>query len=170
MSIIYISHLNLQERNVKSLTSDLLALKQSTLSAPLLEHVFTVPHLPCHIFVLASPTTIGQLIHRFSLPLPRVVPRQEWGNSLDTVPWTRHRGYSLGSFVRFIEPGPYRGDLAYVMAVDFKEGESTAHKGAVHPIIPTPQSLIVVAMPRLRVKSAKGVDLLHDLELWFELI
>ena len=56
------------------------------------------------------------------------------------------------------------------MVVDFKEGESTAHKGAMHPIIPTPQSLIVVAMPQLQVKSAKGVDLLHDLELWFELI
>lgn len=56
------------------------------------------------------------------------------------------------------------------MAVDFKEGESTTHKGAMHPIIPTPQSLIVAAVPRLQVKSAKGVDLPHDLELQFELI
>ena len=152
------------------LESDLLALKQSTLSVPLLEHVFTVPHLPRHVFVLASPTTIGQVIRRFSLPLPRVIPRQEWGNSLDTVPWTRRRGYPLGSFVKIMEPGPYRGDLAYVMAIDFKEGESTAHEGAMHHIIYTPQSLIVAAVPRLPFKNAKGKSAPPELELQFELI
>lgn len=99
-----------------------------------------------------------------------MVPRQEWGNSLDTVPWTQHHGYSLGSFIRIIELDPYCGDLAYVMAVDFKKGESTAHKGATHPIIPTPQSLIVAAVPQLQVKSVKGIDLPHDLKLRFKLI
>ena len=71
---------------------------------------------------------------------------------------------------KIMEPGPYHGDLAYVMVINFKEGESTTHKGAMHHIISTPQSLIVVAVPWLPFKNAKGKSALPELELQFKLI
>lgn len=117
-------YLNFQDRKVKSLVSDLLALKQSTDSDPLLERAFAVPHIPRHIFVLASPATIGQVVRRLSLPLPHLIPCEEWKNSMDTVQWTQRRGYPVGSFVKILQSGPYHGDLGYVMAVDLKDGKS----------------------------------------------
>lgn len=153
--ILLLINISLQDHRVKPLESQLLALKESTSATPLLEHVLTAPHLPRHLFVLASPTTIGTVVRRLSLPLPRLVPRHEWGNSLDAVPWTRHRKYPLGSFVKITEPGPYHGDLGYVMAVDFKEDESTAHSQGQPTIISTPQCIVVAVVPRLRVKRSR---------------
>lgn len=168
-------YLNFQDRKVKSLVSDLLALKQSTDSDPLLERAFTVPHIPRHIFVLASPATIGQVVRRLSLPLPHLIPREEWKNSMDTVQWTQRRGYPVGSFVKILESGPYHGDLGYVMAVDLKDGKKQPKFSAPEeekrgPFVETPQFIIVAAVPRLQVKSAPGKNAPHDLELQSQLI
>lgn len=127
--------------------SQLNALKLQTSAAPLLEHVITVPHLPRHIFVLASPTTISEVVRRLSLPYPRVIPRHEWGNSLESVPWTQRREYPSGSFVKILEKGPYHGDLAYVMAADFQTNNSAIDKADA--------SVIVAVLPRIEVKPPR---------------
>ena len=147
--ILLFTNISLQDHRVKLWESQLLALKESTSVTLLLEHILTVPHLPRHLFILASPTTIGTVVHRLSLPLPHLVSHHEWGNSLDAVPWTWHHKYPLGSFVKITELGPYHGDLGYVMAVDFKEDESTAHLQGQPTIISTPQCIVVAVVPQL---------------------
>ena len=80
--ILLFTNISLQDHRVKPLESQLL---ESTSATPLLEHILTAPHLPCHLFVLASPTMIGTVVCQLSLPLPCLVPHHEWGNGLDAV-------------------------------------------------------------------------------------
>ena len=135
------------------------ALKFSTSAEPLLEHVLTAPHLPRHIFVLASPVTIAEVVRRLSLPFPRVIPRDEWGNRLDAVPWTQHRRYPLGSFVKVLESGTYHGDLGYVLAIDFKDDGFLDQS----VILPTPKSVVIAVVPRIRVnRSGRNRTPLND--------
>lgn len=143
--------ISLQEHKAKQYETRLLALKAGT-SATLFEHVFTAPHLPRHIFVLASPVTIGEVVRRVSLPFPRVIPRHEWGNSLDTVPWTQPRIFPLGSFVKILESGTYCGDLGYVMAIDFT-GDESVH-APLSAIIPTPHAVVIAVVPRIRIERS----------------
>ena len=148
---------SLQDHRVKQLKIQLLALKASTSAAPLMEHVITAPHLPRHIFVLASPVTIGEVVRRLSLPFPRVIPRHEWGNSLDAVPWTQHRKYPLGSFVKILKTGPYYGDIGYVMAIDFKDDSSASASvpWEQFTIVSKPQAVVIAVVPRIRVKRSQ---------------
>ena len=119
------------------------ALKFSTSAEPLLEHVLTAPHLPRHIFVLVSPITIAEVVRRFSLPFPRVIPHDEWGNHLDAVPWTQHRRYPLGFFIKVLESGTYHGDLGYVLAIDFKDDGFLDQS----VILPMPKSIVITVVP-----------------------
>ena len=142
--ILLFINTSLQDHRVKPLESQLLALKESTSTTLLLEHILTAPHLPQHLFILASPVTIGTLVHWLSLPLPHWIPHHKWGDDLDVMLWTQHYKYPLGSFIKIIEPSPYHGDLGYIMAVDFKKDESTAHSQGQPVVISTPQSIVVV--------------------------
>ena len=144
-----------QDFKVKQLEAQLNELK-STSATPLLEHVITAHHLPCHIFILASPTTIAKVIHLLSLPYPRVIPCHEWGNSLESVPWTQHRKYPFGSFIKIQEAGTYFGDLGYVIATDFKVDRSVTVLKPQVAIVLTPQSVIVTVVPQIQVKPSQG--------------
>ena len=95
-----------QDFKVKQLEAQLNELK-STSATPLLEHVITAHHLPCHIFILASPATITKVVCWLSLPYPHVIPHHEWGNSLESVLWTEHHKYPFSSFVKIQEAGTW---------------------------------------------------------------
>lgn len=86
------------------------------LNPSLFEKVFSVPHLPNYLFVLASPLTISTVQQKASLPLPKLIPRNEWGNSFDSIPWFRqHRHIPAKSWVKIVDAVAGRGRLGYVV-------------------------------------------------------